>query len=246
MNALKESVATINKNLNSRSSEEAKYYEDMADEAREITDQKNAALLKGCESLADAIVKLGDSGDYTCKEIFNTSVFKEFQSTLAAQNKVKELLDKSDETRSLVVSRLNDVSEQLTKIEAVFTNLNDYMYDFTHLDETQVFLPDMIVPFAKAVHSTQSYLQGKFHSVSDEQLEDLQKKLSALEKKLSEETTQKNGFMKVIQFIFEKHPDMKNEVAKHSTHKKFISKLEPGRKRGRPKGSTSKNKKQKS
>jgi hypothetical protein len=239
LNALKESVATITKSLNYRSSDEAKYYEDMADEAGEITNQKNAALLKGCESLVDAIVKLGDSRDYTCKEIFNTSVFKDFQSTLAAQNKVKELLDKSDETKSLVVSRLNDVSEQLTKVEAVLTHLNDYMYDFTHLDETQVFLPNMIVPFAKAVHSTQSFLQGKFHSVSDEQLEDL-------EKKLSEETRQKNGFMKVIQFIFEKHPDMKNEVAKHSTHKKFISKLEPGRKRGRPKGSTSKNKKQKS
>ena len=234
---MKESVATIQKSVDSRSSEEAKFFENMADDLGESMNQKNAALLKGCESLADAIGKLS-SGDNNINEIFNTSVFKDFQLTLAAQNKVKELLDKSDETRSLVLSRLNGVSEQFTTIEEHLKYISEYMDDFTNLEETQVFMPGIIVPFAKAVHSTTSYLQGEFHSVSDKQLEDLQKKLY-------EETRQKNGFMKMIQFIFEKNPDVKNDVAKHSTHKKFISKLVSGRKRGRPIGSTSKNKKKK-
>lgn len=238
LNTLKESVTTIQKSVDSRSSEEAKFYENMADDLGESMNQKNAALLKGCERLADAIGKLS-SGDNNMNEIFNTSVFKDFQLTLAAQNKVKELLDKSDETRSLVLSRLNGVSEQFRTIEEHLKYIGEYMDDFTNLEDTQVFMPDVIVPFAKAVHSTTSYLRGEFHSVSaDKQLEDLQKKLS-------EETRQKNGFMKVIQFIFEKHPDVKNDVAKHSTHKKFMSKLVPGRKRGRPVGSISKNKKKK-
>jgi hypothetical protein len=224
-------LKTMKENLDSCSSEEAKYYEDIADDAGDIINQKNAAFLNGCEILADAIGKLNGSGDY--KEIFNAPVFKDFQSTLSVQNKLTLLLNKSDETRCLIRSGFSDIEQQLSDIAEILEKLEKYMYDFTNLDTTHVFLPDLISPFAKAVVKMRSDLRGENNSISHEEFKKQQKELS-------DTTKQKNGFMKVIRFIFEKHPEVKNVVSKNSTMKKIISKLEPGRKRGRPKGSTSK------
>jgi hypothetical protein len=223
----------MKKNCDYVSSEKKKYYDTIANGVN----QKNAVFLKGCESLTEAVMKLGDSGagNFTFKEILNTHVFKDFQYALSAQNKVNELLNKSDETRSVIRSGFEAVSEQLSEIAESLESLEKYMYDFTNLDTTHVFLPHLISPFAQTVVEMQSVLRGETNSISHEEF-------ANLEKQLSDTTTDKNGFMKVIQTIFQKFPDVKDDISKNSTMKKFISKLEPGRKRGRPKGSTSKKK----
>lgn len=61
-----------------------------------------------------------------------------------------------------------------------------------------------------------------------------------LTKELSSTTKLKNGFMKVLDAIFQKYPDVQGDMSKNTTLKKFITRVGPARSRGRPKGSTTK------
>ena len=206
-----------------------------------MLNKKNEVLSKGFEQFTDAVKQFANSenlGDNSFKDLFNSIAFKDLQDTLSNHNELQNWLQNTVDMRGDVSSGLEDIQKILEeKIHPLLSNLNSFMENFTHLNESQVFMPEVIVPFAQAVHTTANLLGCDSKYQSDEEFVRLTKELSST-------TTLKNGFMKVLDAIFKKYPDVKGDMSKNNTLKKFITKVGPPRGRGRPLGSGTRKKNQ--